>query len=178
MRLRFRQQRGDVAFFSRLAARLAAFPTVRSVHSSPLTGSVLIFHSGKGDEIARHAGAAKPSDGVGVNEGNRAFERQIPHPKTLAFCGLALLQLARGRLANSTSQHFWDASAAAGLGHTPFAITMAGLGLFQFFKGRVLAPASSFLMFALMTEASRKQPQKESSGRPATRLASARNFSV
>lgn len=89
----------------------------------------------------------------------RRFSRYMPHPATLAFCGLALYQLARGRVANNAAQQFWYAERAAALGQQPLAVGMAALGLLQAFGGRWLAPASSFLMYALLAETAGK-PRK------------------
>jgi hypothetical protein len=66
--------------------------------------------------------------------------------------GLALYQLARGRIANNAAQQFWYAERAAALRQQPLAVGLAALGLLQGLGGRWLAPASSFLMYALLSE--------------------------
>jgi len=159
VRLRFREQRRNEGFFQKIAHELAEIPTVERVHVNALTGSVLIFHSGNPTEIAERVDAVAPALPVNdrtlrsaVGRARRIGER-MPRPKTLAFCALALFQLARGRIASNAAQQLWYAERANALGHPPLAIGMAALGLAQLFGGRWLGPASSLLMYALMTEA-------------------------
>ena len=162
LRLRFRAERRNADFFRQLACHLAQLPTVERIVTNPLTGSVLIFHRGSPAEIATRAGAVQRAPSVELPDAprravhTRQFSRYIPPPATLAFCGLALYQLARGRVANSAAQQFWYAERAAVLGQRPLAVGMAALGLLQAFGGRWLAPASSFLMYALLAETAGK----------------------
>jgi len=156
LRLRFRAERRNADFFRQLACHLAQLPTVERIVTNPLTGSVLIFHRGSPAEIAARAGAVQRDNGDLMVAHTRQFSRYMPQPATLAFCGLALYQLARGRVANSAAQQFWYAERAAVLGQRPLAVGMAALGLLQAFGGRWLAPASSFLMYALLAETAGK----------------------
>jgi hypothetical protein len=158
LRLRFRAERRNADFFRQLARHLEQLPTVQGVVTNPLTGSVLIFHRGSSAEIATRANAGRRAPAVELLDRDRMvahtrqFRRYMPQPATLAFCGLALYQLARGRVANSAAQQFWYAERAAALGQQSLALGMAALGLLQVFGGRWLAPASSFLMYALLAE--------------------------
>jgi len=155
MRLRFREERRNSGFFQELVPRLEHLPEVERVLANPLTGSILIFHRGSPAEIAAYAGAveAKPTASTGpCRKASGALPGGRINPTTLAFCGLALYQLGRGRLAGNAAQQFWYAQRAAELQQKPLAVGMAALGLLQAFGGRWLAPASSFLMYALFSE--------------------------
>jgi hypothetical protein len=167
MRLRFREQRGNTGFFQELAQRLEQLPNVERVLTNPLTGSILIFHGGSPGEIATYADAVEVKPAASSRPPrqprNTLHTRGwSPKPISLALCGLAAYQLARGRFATNAAQQFWYAERAAALQQQPLAIGMAALGLLQGLGGRWLAPASSFLMYALFSEnasqARRKAP--------------------
>src|SRR2546421_2480206 len=112
VRLRFREQRRNEGFFQKIAHELAEIPTVERVYVNPLTGSVLIFHSGNPVEIAERVDAGSPAFQVneralrGAAGRARRISERMPRPKTLAFCALALFQLARGRSASNAAQQF------------------------------------------------------------------------
>src|SRR5262249_46457474 len=72
-------------------------------------------------------------------------------PITFALYGLALYQLARGRIANNAAQQFCYAERAAALRQQPLALGLDTLGLLQGLGGRWLAPASALLMYALLS---------------------------
>lgn len=154
MRLRFREQRGNSGFFQELVERLERLPDVERVLANPLTGSILIFHRGSPGEIAAHADAveAEPRAFSGPPRQTPQIAGRAPAPTTITLCGLALYQLVRGRLANNAAQQFWYAERAAALQHQHLAFALALLGLLQGLRGRWLAPASSFLMYALLSE--------------------------
>src|SRR5262245_54057242 len=162
MRLRLRAQRGDRAFFARLSAAIGGDPAVQRVLTNPTTGSILVFHSGNPEEIAKRAGVpALPRPGGKNGEAHRVrvlSGRALPSLQTLSLTGLALYQLARGRLAGSASEQLWYADRARALPNPPLAVGLLGLAVMQAFRGRWLAPASSFFMYALMTEMSRSRP--------------------
>jgi len=157
MRLRFREQRGDSRFFQELTRRLEQLPEIERVVANPLTGSILIFHGGSPGEIAAHVGAVESKRPASSRPHPKAsyaskIAGRTSQPKTFAFYGLALYQLARGRLANNAAQQFWYAEQAAALRQQPLAVGLVALGLLQGLGGRWLAPASSFLMYALLSE--------------------------
>jgi hypothetical protein len=159
MRLRLRAQRGDRAFFARLSAAIGEDPAVKRVVTNPATGSVLVFHSGDPEEIAKRAGVlALPRPGDKNGEAHRVRMpggRALPSLRTVAFTALALYQLARGRLVGSASEQLWYANRARALPNPAFATGLLGLAVMQAFRGRWLAPASSFFVYALMTERAR-----------------------
>jgi len=162
MRLRFREERRNTSFFQGLARELEQLPVVSRVVANPLTGSVLIFHSGSATEIAARAGAVSGETGSEERHGvarrmpDRYLQSQIPDVKVLALLGLSILQLARGRVASNAMNQFWYAEQAASVGQSALAIGMAGLGLAQLFRGRWLGSAASLLMYTRMAETSRK----------------------
>src|SRR5262249_34983424 len=172
------------SFFQGLVRELEQLPLVRRVVANPLTGSVLIFHSGSPTEIAARAGAV--SREAGSEEGHAAarkvpdrdLQSHIPDMKLLALLGLSLLQFARGRVASNAINQFWYAEQAASVGQSALALGMAGLGLAQLLRGHLLGSASSLLMYTRMSEISRKlrrhhprRPQLQ--GMPFARLRSA-----
>ena len=54
-RLRIASRRDDVVFFASVAAGLSAVRGVRDVKTTPLTGSILIFHDASLSSIAKEA---------------------------------------------------------------------------------------------------------------------------
>jgi hypothetical protein len=165
MRLRFREQRGNIGFFQELVQRLEQLPEVERVLANPLTGSILIFHGGSPREIAAYAVSVevKPPASPGPPQPPRRTAQTrvwAPEPIRLALCGLAVYQLARGRLASNAAQQFWYAGRAAALQQQPLAIGLAVLGLLQGLGGRWLAPASSFLMYALLSDNASNERRK------------------
>jgi hypothetical protein len=162
MRLRFRAERGDSAFFERLSAAIGGDPEVDRVVTNPTTGSILVFHSGNPEEITKRAGVAVlPRAGGRNGKAHRVHlpsGRALPSPRTVAFTALALYQLARGRLAGSASEQLWYATRARALPNPAFATGLLGLAAVQAFRGRWLAPASSFLRYAMITEMARRRP--------------------
>jgi hypothetical protein len=101
-------------------------------------------------EIARLSGAAKPQP---VARSHRPTVN-MPQPETLAFSALALSQLILGRVSSSASQQFWYAGVAKTERRPALAFGMAALRVLQLFGGRVLAPASTFLIYSLMAGSS------------------------
>lgn len=180
MRLRFREERRNTSFFQGLARELEQLPLVSRVVANPLTGSVLIFHSGSPTEIAAHAGAV--SREAGSEERPRAArrvpDRYLPSHtdmKFLALLGLSIIQLARGRVASNAINQFWYAEQAASIGQSTLALGMAGLGLVQLLRGRLLGSASSLLMYTRMHRKlhGHHLPTRQLQGMPFARLRSA-----
>src|SRR5215472_14235846 len=93
MRLRYRQRRGDAAFFAGLVELLSADPRIERTIADPRTGSLLVFHQGDASEIAARAGAARPRPGAAQVKDRppRAFDpaRFTPRPETLLWGALA-----------------------------------------------------------------------------------------
>lgn len=184
MRLRYREERRNIGFFQGLAHELEQLPVVSRVVANPLTGSVLIFHSGSPIEIAARAGAvsgaarSEERQGAANRMRNRYFPSHIPDVKFLALLGVSLLQIARGRVASNALNQFWFAERAASVGQSALALGMAGLGIAQLFRGRWLGSAATVLMYNLMGETSPKlhrhyPPRTQLQGMPFARLRSA-----
>jgi hypothetical protein len=162
MRLRFRSHRGDTAFFRQLVEVLKGQPTVTSVEANPATGGVLVLHTGSGRELAalasRSAGLQvapprpRPQKSLLASLASRGRHWRPSWP-VLSFVGLALYQLARGRALGTASEQFWHATRAREMNQPGLGIALICVGMFQLFSGRLLAPASSLLMYALMSEA-------------------------
>jgi hypothetical protein len=162
MRLRFRSRRGDVAFFGQLVELLNRQPTVTSVEANPATGGVLVLHTGSGRELAELASTiAGPYVAPVQAGGHKSLLGSLasrgrhwrPSWPALGLAGLAFYQLARGRALGSASEQFWHASRAREMNQPGVGIALISLGVLQLFSGRLLAPASSLLMYALMSEA-------------------------
>jgi hypothetical protein len=75
----------------------------------------------------------------------------------------------------SASEQFWHAGNAARLSRPALAGILAGLGIAQILAGRLLAPASSLFMYALINEAARRLQMRPASlgALPLARLRSA-----
>jgi hypothetical protein len=116
-RLRIADRCGDQAFLAAIATSLSAMPGVHRVDVRPLTGSVLIRHSGP---LARIAAAAKAARLFTLTD-----QPTAPPPPTIAFdpkmivgggLGLAALwQLARGRVLPPALTLAWYSAALTGL---------------------------------------------------------------
>lgn len=116
-RLRVSEKMGDRAYFEAAVRALAACPGVRRVSGSPLTGSLLILHSGAFDPIVQFARAQSLFDLVaghvplpfariqgelrGLDEKMKAASGQRWGVAGLTFYGLvgaSLWQLVQGRV--------------------------------------------------------------------------------
>jgi hypothetical protein len=164
IRLRFRSQRGDVAFFEQLVQLLSTHAIVAEVRANPLTGSVLIRHSASPEELARLAeqtGLVDPRTAVQPRRPNqtgakvaRTGRPAVPLVSPAAALSvLGFLQLARGNLLGSAAEHFWHAYRLHQVQKSWIVPALIGLGLFQLLKGRALAPASSLFVYALLARA-------------------------
>ena len=150
MRMRFRARRGEEAFFAALVARLQAHPAVTRAIANARTGSLLVFHAGDPREIAALAGI------VGRDAGGAQLPAARPSAtklQSVALAGLAMLQLARGRVLDGASQHLWHAARARELNMPALALSLIGLGIAQGIRGRLLASAASLFMNAVMAQA-------------------------
>jgi len=108
LRLKLASPRGDAASFAALAARLARLPGVRALRANPRTGSILIEHDGEAEALA------------GLAREHGMLEITAP----------AVPAAVRGGGAAHRSVRMQPLSlAAAGL---------AGLGVYQAARGRVL----------------------------------------
>lgn len=123
-RLRISSRRGDAAFFTAIAAGLAAHPGVSKVDFAALTGSLVIQHTGPLEEIVA---AAEKAGLFHVGEAAVAAAalppRELPKlpvdPKLAIAAGLgaiALWQLAKGKTLPPALTLVWYAARIAGLG--------------------------------------------------------------
>ena len=158
-RLSVPARRGDPAFLGALAARLGAAPRVAAAVANARTGSILLTHEGPLEPIlAQVAGvvrlAAPPAPVRFRPRQPKGSDRVGPPvlPLTAAaagFVALAALQLARGRISGSATEHFWGAyNALRTLRRPGIAAALAGVGAVQLARGQVLSPAISLLFYA------------------------------
>lgn len=170
LRLRIPARRGDVSFFHGIVQALSKLPGVEKLDAIPLTGSIIIRHSGSAQAIA----AAATEQGlfeIGPEEPKEApapSSRRPPYAglrgtAATGLSGLALFQVARGRLTGNAAENFWNAYGAQRiLGRPEIAAGFVLLGIVQVLRGQLLGSASSLLFYSLITR------QLASVGRSAT----------
>lgn len=170
LRLRIPPRRGDVSFFHGIVQALSKLPGVEKLDAIPLTGSIIIRHSGSAQAIA----AAATEQGlfeIGPEEPKEApapSSRRPPYAglrgtAATGLSGLALFQVARGRLTGNAAENFWNAYGAQRiLGRPEIAAGFVLLGIVQVLRGQLLGSASSLLFYSLITR------QLASVGRSAT----------
>jgi hypothetical protein len=166
-RLRIRAQRWQPDYFRGAADALASHRHVRRVHVNPQTASILIEHAATIAEIVADLGEASPFELI---EDIAALSREI-RPSTrpmavgtvsalaLGFMLLGAYQLRRGRAFGSASESLWNAyNAWRGLKMPSVAAALLGGGLLQVARGQILAPAASFLFYALNVHKAARKP--------------------
>ncbi len=117
-RLRVADRRGDAAYFASVSKGLSAIAGVRNVEVAPLTGSVLIQHSGP---LARIGAAAQEARLFVVGEAPHAA-RETPEfsidPKAVAALALfaaALWQMSKESVLPPAITLLWYASRLGGV---------------------------------------------------------------
>ena len=117
-RLRVADRRGDAAYFASVAKGLSAIAGVRNVEVAPMTGSVLIQHSGP---LARIGVAAQEARLFAVGEAPQAA-REAPaasiDPKVVAALALfaaALWQMSKESVLPPAITLLWYASRLGGV---------------------------------------------------------------
>jgi hypothetical protein len=152
--LRIPTRRRDVSFFQGLVHALSECPEVREIDATPLTGSVLIHHSGSAQVITAAAAERKIFE-----VGNRPEKaRQIPPTSSgpldaaaTGLAGLAAFQLARGQAIGNAAENFWNAYGARRfLGRSEIGAGFALLGILQLLRGELLGSASSLFFYSLI----------------------------
>jgi Heavy metal associated domain 2 len=156
LRVRIPARRGDVSFFEGIVKALSKRPDIEEVDASPLTGSILVRHSGPAQAIT----AAATEQGlfeVGPEEPKKA---KSPAPSassglldTVAtvLAALALFQLTRGHVTGSAAENFWNAYGAQRiLGRPEIAAGFALLGIVQVLRGQLFGSASSLFFYSLV----------------------------
>lgn len=159
LRLRIPARRGDVSFFHHIVQVLSKLPSIAELSAIPLTGSIIIRHSGPAQAIT----AAATEQGlfeIGPEEPKKApapSSRRRPHAglrgtAATGLSGLALFQVARGRLTGNAAENFWNAYGAQRiLGRPEIAAGFVLLGIAQVLRGQLLGSASSLFFYSLIT---------------------------
>jgi hypothetical protein len=152
VRIRFRSRRGDVPFFKALVSHLGTLPAVEEVEANPRTGGVLIRHTLDEAAFGKLAGefGLDTSPRAAAPAGKRHKLNGSVSIDTAALAALSMVQAIRGRGLASASEQLWQASQAARLDLPALAGPLLFAALVQVMRGRVLAPASSLMMFALI----------------------------
>lgn len=157
IRLRIPERRGNASFFVRAAGLMATWPGIQRVQANPLTGSILVRHTGDSTDWLKAAQAeglfevVEPMRKMAVlNQGTPA--RPQPSPLHVAATGLAaagVLQIARGQVIGSASENLWNAYGLWVVTRRPWASALlCGFGLLQLFRGEVLGSATSLFLYA------------------------------
>lgn len=159
LRLRIPARRGDVSFFHHILQALSKLPSVAELSATPLTGSIIVRHSGSAQAIA----AAATEQGlfeIGPEEPKKApapSSRRQPYAglrgtAATGLSGLALFQVARGQLTGNAAENFWNAYGAQRiLGRPDIAAGFMLLGIAQVLRGQLLGSASSLFFYSLIT---------------------------
>ncbi len=155
-RVRFRvpARRGDRTFFEAAAARLAGIPSVTAVAINPTTGSIMLHHRDALEPILAQTSGLfdlRLEPDPEARRPTRKIRTVSPGSVGAAgFLALAALQLARGRLAGSAADSFWNAYATLRFLRRPgVAAALAAVGVIQLARGQVLSPAVSLAFYAL-----------------------------
>lgn len=170
LRLRIPACRGDVSFFHGIVQALSKLPGVEKLDAIPLTGSIIIRHSGSAQAIAAAAteqglfeiGPEEPKEAPAPSTRRRPYSG-LRSTAATGLSGLALFQVARGQLTGNAAENFWNAYGAQRiLGRPEIAAGFVLLGIVQVLRGQLLGSASSLLFYSLITR------QLASVGRGAT----------
>ncbi|MBH5397556.1 hypothetical protein HZZ13_07080 [Bradyrhizobium sp. CNPSo 4010] len=159
LRLRISARRGDVSFFQGIVQALSQLPGVDKLDAIPLTGSIIIRHSGPAQPIAAAAteqglfeiGPEEPKDAPAPSSRRRPYAG-LRSTAATGLSGLALFQVARGQLTGNAAENFWNAYGAQRiLGRPEIAAGFMLLGLAQVLRGQLLGSASSLFFYSLIT---------------------------
>lgn len=159
LRLRIPARRGDVSFFHGIVQALSKLPGVEKLDAIPLTGSIIIRHSGSAQAIAAAAteqglfeiGPEEPKEAAAPSTRRRPYSG-LRSTAATGLSGLALFQVARGQLTGNAAENFWNAYGAQRiLGRPEIAAGFVLLGIVQVLRGQLLGSASSLLFYSLIT---------------------------
>ena len=170
VRLRFPGQRGNTAFFEQIVTLVSQHPAVEEARANPLTGSLLVRHSGSLDELARAAadmGLISADALAGIRAQLTPEQRgwlalsplQGPQIPAIALTGLGALQVLRGRLLGPASEHFWHARELWRRGMPQAALGLGFLGLLQLSRANLFGSATSLIVYALLLQESGRTSQ-------------------
>ena len=155
-RLRIPAHRGDPAFFARLVERARGLPAVRTARVNPTTGSVLLEHEGEVEPISRALGLDIVAPQPPAPRARRPVAPASPFGiAAIGFGAASAVQLARGRLAgDSAIENLWNGlTALRSLKRPGLAAVLAGVGLVQLARGRLLNSALSLAFYAASARA-------------------------
>jgi hypothetical protein len=131
VRLRIREKRGDEAFFFELSELLQEIDTVQAVRANAMTGSVVIEYAGDFDGLAE---LMKTRDII-VEKGQEPAASPVKESGTTRLSAPIPLNIVSGR---EITPMFM------------IGVLLAGVGVVQIFRGRVLVPAMSGFWMAMV----------------------------
>lgn len=165
VRVRIPSKRGDHQFLQTVHKGLSDHPDVEELRTNPLTGGLVIHHTGEAEdilELAKSLGffevGVRPEKTPNRSPNERlAVEAELPEPRVLdtaiaGLAGLGLFQVARGEILGSATENFWNAySAHRFLGNYGLAAAFIAFGLYQILRGNWFGSAASLLFYSLLT---------------------------
>jgi hypothetical protein len=157
LRLRIATRRGDISFFERIVQALSKHPDVNELAANPLTGGILVLHSGPARAITDLA----VEQGLFKIAGNppkkpRPAATPVGAPLGLdaiatGLSGLALFQVSQGQALGNATENFWNAYGAHRiLGRSGIAAGFALAGAYQMLRGEWFGSASSLFFYSLI----------------------------
>jgi hypothetical protein len=154
LRLRIPTRRGDVSFFQRIVQALSQRPQIEEISAAPLTGSILIRHSGPAEAIVTAAAEQKlfeVGEPAEKPEGTPSATSGPLDTAATGLAGLALLQVARGQIVGNATENFWNAYGSQRiLGRTEITAAFVLLGVLQVLRGELFGSASSLFFYSLI----------------------------
>jgi hypothetical protein len=163
VRLKLGSKRGEVGFFESVVEVISKHPGVEELSADPLTGSIIIRHSGALEPILAAASehqlfkVEERGTRTDASRARAAAQSERQHPGlfdaiSVGLGGLGLLQVTRGEAVGSAAENFWNAYGAHRLlRNPPLAAGFAALGVYQLLRGQFLGSASSLFFYALIT---------------------------
>jgi hypothetical protein len=161
VRLKVGSKRGEIGFFESVVEVMSKHPGVEELRADPLTGSVIIRHSGAIQPILAVASehqlfaVEERETGTDAFRARTAAQSERQHPGlfdaiAVGLGGLGLLQVTRGQAVGSAAENFWNAYGAHRLlQNPPLTAGFAALGVYQLLRGQLWArrrPSSSMLL--------------------------------
>ena len=149
-RLKLPSKRGDGAFLTAAAQRLAEAPGVRSVRTSPYADSLLVEHTGDFGAISAFA---KQHEIFEVQDPAEAGANgQVLGPLNAAavgFTGMGFYQISQGRYFGNAVENLWNAYGAyTALDRPLLAAALVGFGIYRLTEGQLLGSAASLFFYA------------------------------